>query len=72
MATAICMGEEGESRAALRRRRITDAARKLFVANGFHATGMAQLAKASGIAVGQIYRDFAAKEDIVAALVTAD
>ena len=69
---AACMGEEGGSRAGARRRRITDAARKLFVLNGFHATGMAQLARESGVAIGQIYRDFASKEEIVAALVTAD
>ena len=64
--------EDGLSRAELRHRRITDTARKLFVVNGFHATGMAQLAKESGIAIGQIYRDFQSKEDIVAALVEAD
>lgn len=67
-----CRAEDGLSRAELRRRQITDAARKLFVVNGFHATGMAQLAKESGVAVGQIYRDFQSKEDIVAALVEAD
>ncbi len=48
------------------------AARKLFIENGFHATGMAQVAKSSGIAIGQIYRDFASKEEIVAAMVAAD
>jgi AcrR family transcriptional regulator len=60
------------SKAEIRRVKLVDAARKLFIANGFHATGMAQIAKESGIAVGQIYRDFASKEDIVAALVEAD
>ena len=60
------------SRAAIRRDRIMLAARKLFIENGFHATGMAQVAKTSGIAIGQIYRDFASKEEIVAALVEAD
>lgn len=62
----------GASRAELRRRKITDAARKLFIANGFHATGIAQIARESGVAVGQIYRDFAAKEEIVAALIHTD
>ncbi|KQR87932.1 hypothetical protein ASG07_03475 [Sphingomonas sp. Leaf343] len=33
---------------------------------------MAQIAAESGVRVGQIYRDFASKEDIVAALVEAD
>lgn len=60
------------SRAEQRRRTLMDAARKLFIERGFHATGMAQIAKQSGIAIGQIYRDFACKEDIVAALVQTD
>ena len=72
MTERMCRGDDGPSRAELRRLRITGAARKLFVANGFHATGMAQLARESGVAVGQIYRDFQSKEDIVAALVEAD
>lgn len=73
--TVICVPpcvDLGPSRAELRRARVQDTARKLFIENGFHATGMAQIAKESGIAVGQIYRDFSCKEDIVAALVEAD
>ena len=67
----ICFGIPG-SKAELRRRRVMAAARKLFIENGFHATGMAQIAKSSEIAIGQIYRDFASKEEIVAALVQED
>ena len=55
-----------------RRDRVIDAARKLFIENGFHATGIAQIAKESGVAVGQLYRDFSSKEDIVAAIVNTD
>jgi len=55
----------------LRRQQVIDAARKLFIDNGFHATGIAQIAKVSGVAVGQLYRDFSSKEDIVAAIVNA-
>lgn len=47
-------------------------AREAFAANGFHATGIAQIADASGIRVGQIYRDFANKEAIVAVIVARD
>jgi AcrR family transcriptional regulator len=61
-----------ESRAEARRRQLIEAARKLFIANGFHATGIAQISEQSGIAVGQIYRDFSCKEEIVAAIVTDD
>jgi len=60
------------NKADQRRRRVIDQARKLFIENGFHATGIAQIAKASGVAVGQLYRDFSAKEDIVAAIVNTD
>lgn len=60
------------SRADERRRHLTDVARKLFTENGFHSTGVAQIAAASGIRVGQIYRDFSGKEDIVAAIVAED
>jgi AcrR family transcriptional regulator len=59
-------------KALMRRDKIVSAARRLFIANGFHATGVAQIAKESGIAVGQIYRDFSSKEAIVAEIVQAD
>ncbi|PHR20864.1 MAG: TetR family transcriptional regulator [Sphingopyxis sp.] len=55
-----------------RRSKITDAARKLFIENGFHNTGMAQLSKESGVLVGQIYRDYCSKEEIVSAIVEWD
>ena len=54
------------------RARILAAARALFSANGFHQTSMAQLASASQVSVGQIYRLFKGKEDIIEALVQAD
>ena len=56
-------------RAAERRRRIAKAARKLFVEKGFHGTGVAKIAADSGVGVGQLYRDFASKEEIVAEIV---
>jgi AcrR family transcriptional regulator len=66
-----CCGERS-SRADLRRRKLIETARMLFIQNGFHSTGIAQIARESGIAVGQIYRDFSGKEEIVAALVEED
>ena len=60
------------SRAEVRRRHLIDVARSLFTERGFHATGVAQIAAASGIKVGQIYRDFASKEDVIAAIVEID
>ena len=48
------------------------AARNLFAANGFHQTAMAELASAAQVSVGQIYRLFKGKEDIIEAIVQAD
>lgn len=59
-------------RAAERRQQILDTSRRLFIQNGFHGTGVAQIAMASGIKVGQIYRDFSSKEDIIAAIAFRD
>jgi AcrR family transcriptional regulator len=61
-----------DRRAVERRLRLVEAARTLFTEHGFHGAGIAQIAKLSGIKVGQIYRDFTCKEDIVAAIVEAD
>lgn len=62
----------GPTRAEERRLKLVTAARKLFCERGFHATGMAQIAEASGVKVGQIYRDFASKDDIIAAIAESD
>lgn len=73
--SACFPGEAPRGRAAKaddRRRRVLDAARKLFTERGFHAASVAQIAEESGVKVGQLYRDFESKEDIVAALAAAD
>ncbi|MBB5709908.1 TetR/AcrR family transcriptional regulator [Sphingomonas xinjiangensis] len=60
------------TRAETRRGHLLETARTLFIEHGFHQTGMAQIATASGIKVGQIYRDFHSKEDIIAAICERD
>lgn len=60
------------AKAEERRDQILAAARHLFRQHGFHRTGVAQIACDSGVKVGQLYRDFACKEDIIAALVEPD
>ena len=52
--------------------RILEAARTLFDSHGFHQSSMAELAVAAQVSVGQIYRLFKGKEDIIAAIVQAD
>ncbi|QIG79865.1 TetR/AcrR family transcriptional regulator [Stakelama tenebrarum] len=59
-------------RADARRKHLLETARALFTAQGFHQTGMAKIAEVSQVKVGQIYRDFSSKEDIIAAIAEAD
>lgn len=54
------------------RDRILAAARDLFAAKGFHQTPMTELATASQVSVGQIYRLFKSKEEIIDAIVEND
>ena len=58
--------------AAARRNRIMAAAQVHFLENGFHATGVAQIAKTAKVHIGQFYRDFPSKEEIIAAIVEED
>ena len=67
--TPACGSRSHSGRAVQRRERIISTARRLFEENGFHATGMARVAQESGILIGQIYRDFGSKEEIVAVIV---
>jgi TetR/AcrR family transcriptional repressor of uid operon len=54
------------------RERILLAARSLFANQGFHQTPIAELASGAKVSVGQIYRLFKGKEDIISAIVEVD
>lgn len=43
---------------------LLDAAKRLFVSNGYHGTSMRQIAVEAGLALGGIYNHFGNKEDI--------
>ncbi|MBL9039573.1 MAG: TetR/AcrR family transcriptional regulator [Archangium sp.] len=55
-----------------RRTQILLAARRAFLERGFHQTSMADLAKASGVSMGLLYRYFANKEDLIAQFAERD
>lgn len=55
-----------------RRQQILDAACDRVRQSGFHGASMADIAKAAGLSVGQIYRYFENKEAIIAAIVAQD
>jgi AcrR family transcriptional regulator len=52
-----------------RRDQIVDAAIVRFAANGFQATGMADVIAESGMSAGAVYRYFASKDELVRAIV---
>lgn len=54
------------------RTQIMDASRRLFGSKGFHSTPMAELAAEARVSVGQIYRLFPGKDDIIVAIVEND
>lgn len=60
------------TRADLRRAQVLDAAVLAFGRSGFHGASMADIATAAAMSVGQIYRYFANKEAIIAAIVARD
>lgn len=49
--------------------KILQAAVVCFADNGFHATGMAQIIKASGVAAGSVYRYYKSKDELILAIV---
>ncbi|MCE5266139.1 MAG: TetR/AcrR family transcriptional regulator [Deltaproteobacteria bacterium] len=54
----------------LRRSAILEEAGKVFGAKGFHKTSVAEIASASGFAVGTLYRFFPGKEELYTAVLT--
>lgn len=58
-----------ELRRHAQRERILDAARKEFIRSGFHAAGMATIAKTAGMSPGLIYRYFENKNAIILAII---
>lgn len=60
------MGEAARRPAGLKTREtILKAARLLFLRQGYHATGMREIAHDSGISLGAVYNHFASKEEIL-------
>jgi AcrR family transcriptional regulator len=58
------MNDENLSKGERTRAEILQAAHRLFLENGYHATSMRQIAQQAGIALGAAYNHFTSKEDI--------
>ncbi|WP_372425079.1 TetR/AcrR family transcriptional regulator [Salinarimonas chemoclinalis] len=57
---------------AERRARILAAARRRFLASGFHAASTADISREAGVSVANLYQYFPSKEDLVLAMVEED
>ena len=57
-----------EERKSLTRGRILDAARRLFLRDGFHATSLEQISAEAGFTKGAVFSNFASKADLFLAL----
>ncbi|GLW34268.1 TetR/AcrR family transcriptional regulator [Actinoplanes regularis] len=62
------MPRVSEQYLASRRAEILSAAARLFSANGFHATSMADVINESGLSAGAVYRYFRGKDELIAAV----
>lgn len=65
----ISTSDSRQAKAQARRDQIVDAAKVCFRRHGFHAASMAEIAQASQLSVGQIYRYFANKDAIIEEIV---
>lgn len=54
------------------RARVIATARRMFQQKGFHQTAMAELSERAEVSVGQIYRLFASKSEMIAAIIEED
>ncbi|WP_404652139.1 TetR/AcrR family transcriptional regulator [Raoultella terrigena] len=54
----------------VRRAEIVSAAQACFAAKGLHGASVADIAREAGLSVGQLYRIFASKEEIIEAIVS--
>lgn len=60
--------EETLTKGERTRRAVMDAAYRLFMEQGFHATSMRQIADRAGLALGGIYNYFRGKDEVFVAV----
>nr|WP_280115265.1 TetR/AcrR family transcriptional regulator [Roseibium denhamense] len=59
-------GTKRDKAVAQRRRTILDAAMLCFIENGYHQTGVRDIAKRAGVSLGNLYNHFPGKHDVLA------
>ena len=63
------MAEEKHTKGEATRLAVEDAAIRLFLEQGYHATSMRQIAKRAGLALGGIYNHFSSKDELFEAII---
>src|SRR5512134_2788774 len=63
------MAEEKHTKCEATRLAVEDAAIRLFLEQGYHATSMRQIAERTGLALGGIYNHFSSKDEIFEAII---
>lgn len=69
MSTKITKRHTDPAVAEARRTQVLEAAEDCFRRKGYHAAGMAEIAKTAGMSAGHIYNYFASKETIIEAII---
>lgn len=64
--------DAGQRRAAAKRQQIVDAARRVFLANGFAASSMDAVVAEAGVSKQTLYRYFPSKTDLLVAVLTSE
>jgi AcrR family transcriptional regulator len=67
--TDVAAARSGAGQDPRKRQQIIDGARRLFLAEGFDAASMGEIAKAAGVSKGTLYVYFESKEELFAELV---
>lgn len=64
------MPKLNEKAVEIRKSRIEEAAKQLFIKQGFHATSMRNIAARAGTSLGNLYNYYRTKEDILESIIT--
>jgi AcrR family transcriptional regulator len=70
--TDVAAARSGAGQDPRKRQQIIDGARRLFLAEGFDAASMGEIAKAAGVSKGTLYVYFESKEELFAELVAIE
>src|ERR1700761_1490655 len=68
----VSLGATAAAADSAKRRQIIDGARSVFLAQGFDAASMSDIARAAGVSKGTLYVYFQSKEQLFAAIVQGE